>query len=153
MLLPPLHNYLRWRWYLLAAVACVFAALCPLLSSFSGIFCAAMLAVVEYYLVTRYQQPGASQTSCPCDQRWAGQIGLNPLAEPPHGSPWKTRPKEKGKYRKSSKETRGSYSFSGGTNAGLIRIWSEFVHFCLRILECCIVLKFSEGLIKVLRSY
>ena len=38
-------------------------------------------------------------------------------------------------YRKSSKETCGSYSFSEGPNAGLIRIWPEFVHFCLLFLK------------------
>ena len=47
------------------------------------------------------------------------------------------------KYRKSSKETRGSYSFSEGPNAGLIRVWPQFLHFCLQFL------KFSAGLIRM----
>ena len=37
----------------------------------------------------------------------------------------------KSKYRKSSKETRRSYSFFEGLNAGLIKIWPGFGHFCL----------------------
>ena len=46
-------------------------------------------------------------------------------------------------YRKSSKETRGSYSFSEGSNAGLIRVWPQFCHFCL------LFFKFSAGLIRM----
>ena len=42
-------------------------------------------------------------------------------------------------YCKSSKETRGSYSFSEGPNAGLIRIW----------VFLPIVFKFAAGLIRI----
>ena len=42
-------------------------------------------------------------------------------------------------YRKSSKETRGSYSLNEGPNAGLIRIW----------VFLPIAYKFSVGLIKM----
>ena len=45
------------------------------------------------------------------------------------------------KYRISSKETRGSYFFFEGPNAGLIRIWPEFVHFCLLFLSFLRILK------------
>ena len=47
------------------------------------------------------------------------------------------------KYRKSSKETRGSYSFSEGPNAGLIIIWLKFGHFCL------LIIMFAAGLIRM----
>ena len=47
------------------------------------------------------------------------------------------------KYRKSSKETCGSFSFFDGPNASLIRISSEFGHFCL------LFFKFSAGLIRM----
>ena len=47
------------------------------------------------------------------------------------------------KYRKCSKETRGSYAFSEGPNAGLIRIWPLFRHFCL------LFFKLSAGLIRM----
>ena len=46
-------------------------------------------------------------------------------------------------YRKSSKETRGSYSFSEGSNAGLIRILPKFGHFCL------LIIMFAVGLIRM----
>ena len=50
---------------------------------------------------------------------------------------------ERPDYRKSSKETRGSYSFFEGPNAGLIRTWLKFEHFCL------LCFKFSAGLIRM----
>ena len=34
-------------------------------------------------------------------------------------------------FEKGQKRSRGSYSFSEGPNAGLIRVWSLFLHFCL----------------------
>ena len=46
-------------------------------------------------------------------------------------------------YRKSSKETRGSYSFFEGLNASLIRILPKFLHFCL------LFFKFSVGRIRM----
>ena len=46
-------------------------------------------------------------------------------------------------YRKSSKETRVSYSSSNGPNAGLIRIWPRFLHFGL------LFFKLSAGLIRM----
>ena len=52
-------------------------------------------------------------------------------------------PKSVSVYRKSSKQTRGSYSFSEGPNAGLIRILSDscifahwFLSFLRALLEC-----------------
>ena len=51
--------------------------------------------------------------------------------------------RQKDIYRKSSKETRGSYSFSEGPNAGLIRIWPEFRLFCI------LFFKFPAGLIRM----
>ena len=47
------------------------------------------------------------------------------------------------KYRKSSKETHGSYSFSEGPNAGLLRIWPKFGHFYLLFFN------FAAGLIRM----
>ena len=47
------------------------------------------------------------------------------------------------RYRKSSKETRGCYFFFEGPNAGLIRIWPKFGHFCLMFF------KSSAGLIRM----
>ena len=51
--------------------------------------------------------------------------------------------KDQTTYRKSSKETRGYYSFSEGPNAGFIRVWTQFGHFCL------LFFKFSAGLIRM----
>ena len=50
---------------------------------------------------------------------------------------------ERPDYCKSSKETHGSYSFFEGPNAGLIRTWLKFEHFCL------LCFKFSVGLIRM----
>ena len=60
---------------------------------------------------------------------------------------------ENTKYRKSSKETRGSYSFSEGANAGLIRILPNFCIFAYWFLSLLRVLFEGGSLSRIYGMY